>query len=67
MFPNLEGERAKFKIKLADLAEAIGVTIGTMSLKLQGKYPITLDEAIKIKARIGTDMPIEELFSEEVV
>lgn len=67
MFPNLEAERARRNITLADLGEALGVTVGTISLKLNGKYPITFDEAVKIKARIGCDVPLEVLFSEEAV
>lgn len=65
MFPNLKAEMARRDIKLADLAAVLGVTVPTLSTKLNGKYPLTWDEAIKIKRFIGVDIPIEVLFSEE--
>ena len=64
MYPNLKAEMARRNITLAKLAEALGITVGTLSLKLNGKYPITWHEAIKIKEFIGVDMPIEILFEE---
>lgn len=67
MYPNLEAERARRNVTLAKLAEALDLTVPTVSLKLNGKYPITMDEARKIKECIGTDLPLEELFSEEVL
>lgn len=67
MYPNVKAEMARRDITLAKMAEALGVTIGTLSLKLNGKYPITWDEAVKIKGFLGVDMPIENLFSEEAL
>lgn len=64
MYKNVNAERARKGITLEDLAEALGLTIGTVSQKLNGKYPITLDEAKIIKERLGVDMPLEELFEE---
>lgn len=65
MYPNLKGEMAKYDKTLEDLARATGRTVSTMSLKLSGKYGISLTEAIAIKEAIGTKMPLEELFSKE--
>ena len=64
MYKNVNAERARRGITLEDLAEALGLTISTVSQKLNGKYPITLDEAKIIKGRLGVDMPLEELFEE---
>lgn len=65
MYPNLKAELARRDITLAKLAEELGITVPTLSLKLNGKYPLTWDEAVKIKRFIGVDIPIETLFSEE--
>ena len=67
MYPNLNAERARKGITLDTLADALGVTVGTVSLKLSGKAPITVAEAKVIKATIGVDMPLDELFSEEAI
>ena len=65
MFPNLDAERARKKITLEMLAEELGLAVSTVSQKLKGKYPITLDEAKKIKNILGVDIPLEELFEED--
>lgn len=64
MFPNLEAEKARKKITLEMLAEGLGLAISTVSGKLNGKYPITLDEAKKIKSILDVDIPLEILFEE---
>lgn len=64
MYPNLRAEMARKNITLADLADSVGVTVSTISQKLNGKFPITLKEAKAIKERIGVDLPLEELFEE---
>lgn len=67
MYPNLKAEMARKGVTLSVLADYLGITIGTLSLKLNGKYPITWDEAIKIKKFLGVDISLEVLFSEEAV
>ncbi len=49
------------------LATAIGVRPYTMSLKLKGKAPITLDEATKIRDTINKELSLEYLFETEAV
>lgn len=65
MFPNLDAELARKKITRATLAERIHKTPTTLSLKLNGKAPITLSECIEIKEAIGTDCTLDYLFSTE--
>ena len=67
MYPNLRAEMARNKITQGDLSEALGWAPSTASLKVNGKAPITLDEAKVIKAIVKTNLPIEELFEEEAV
>ena len=64
MYRNVKAELARQGLKLEDLAEALNLTIGTVSMKLNGKYPITFREAVRIKAILGVDTPLEELFKE---
>ena len=65
MYSNLRAEIARKNIPLATLAEAVGCTIPTMSLKISDKAPISFEEAVAIKKCIGIDMPLEELFARE--
>lgn len=64
MYPNLRAELSRKKITLEKLGKALGLAISTVSQKLNGKYPITLDEAKKIKSLLDVDIPIETLFEE---
>jgi len=62
MYRNLEAELARQGITKTKVAQELGITLGTLSLKLSGKYKITLPEAIKIKKILNVDLPIELLF-----
>lgn len=64
MFPNVRAEMGRKNITLEILSKEVGCTIGTLSLKLNGKYPITLNEAKTIKKVLGVALPLEELFEE---
>lgn len=66
MFPNLDAEMARHRVSQGTLATAIGVTPSTMSLKLKGKAPITLSEAVKIRDTIDKELSLEYLFETEV-
>lgn len=63
MFRNLEAELARCNLTKRELASKLGCTPSTLSLKLNGKAPLSLKEAAKIKSIIGVDMPLEELFA----
>lgn len=65
MYRNLEAELARSGLTKQKLAQGIGCTPSTLSMKLSGKAPITLAEAAQIKLIINVDMPIEELFAIE--
>lgn len=66
MYRNLEAELARKGITKTKVARELGLTLGTLSLKLNGKSHLTLDEAMKIKKILKVDMPIEELFRRNV-
>lgn len=63
MYPNLEAEIARLKVKKNKLAAMIGVTPTTLSLKLNGKYSLSLNECIAIKSALGINKTIEYLFA----
>lgn len=65
MFPNLDAEMARKRITRASLAEKLHKTPTTLSLKLNGKAPITLSECMEIKEALETDCSIEYLFATE--
>lgn len=65
MYPNVEAEIARKRTTKTELARQMGITLGTLSLKLSGKSDITFPEAMKIKNLLKVDMPIEKLFKEE--
>ena len=52
-------------ITIAEFAEKLGISKSALFNKLHGEAPFTLEEALKIKAILGTDEPIERLFAHE--
>lgn len=65
MFSNLDAEMARKKMTRASLAKKMHKSPTTLSLKLNGKAPITLTECIEIKNAIGTEYTIDYLFATE--
>jgi hypothetical protein len=65
-YPNLKAEIARKGLTLVKILEdgRIKCTKGTLSLKINGKYPFTFAEAVALKAIIGSELPLEELFQE---
>lgn len=63
MFHNLDIEMTKAKIKQYELAEKLGITPTTLSLKLNGKSRLSLKECIVIKRAIKSELSIECLFA----
>lgn len=63
MFPNLDAEMARKKITRTALAERIHKTPTTLSLKLNGKAPLTLAECIEIKNEVNPDCSVDYLFA----
>jgi len=63
LFPNLDAELARRNIKRSDVAKDLfnGRT-ATVSDKLNGKYPLLLEEAIKIRNHYFSDLELGYLF-----
>lgn len=62
MYPNVRAEMARQGLSVADIADALNISLSTMYGKLKGEYPITLIEAKAIKKVVKSEDPIEKLF-----
>lgn len=67
IYPNLDYWMWKTGVRACALARALDITHSTMSRKLHGKGGLYLEEAIKIREALGVDIPLEKLFSREVM
>lgn len=70
MYPNFNAEYSRRNFTLEKLSKEMEKrgyrrTPGTLSQKLNGKFPITLNEAKALKSIVAPDIPLEVLFSEE--
>lgn len=66
----MRAEIARKNLRLEDIVakmkkKGFNLSVSMLSQKLNGKYPLYLDEAKALKAIVETDIPIEVLFSEE--
>ncbi len=62
MYPNLRAEIARKGVTATAIADALGITKGTLSQKMQGKSAFTVPEAKAIKKLLDADVTIDELF-----
>ena len=72
MYPNLRAEITRLNLTMAEVVEGIfhesGVQISVthFSLKMNGKYPFTLDEAFAIKKFLKTKLSLDVLFQQKL-
>ena len=66
MYLNIKAELARQNLSVVDLSYKTGIRYQTLVDKLNGKYPMTLDEAKNIKVALGVDLSMEELFARSV-
>lgn len=62
MYRNAKAEMVRAGFNITTLAEEMKNTVATWSDKLNGKRPITLNEAVRFKEIVKSDLPLEELF-----
>lgn len=62
MYPILKKELKEQGKTIVDLSKLTGIKYLTLWHKVKGDYPLTLDEAKKIKKALSVDVPLEELF-----
>lgn len=66
MYANVKAELARKNMTMVDLSNKTGIRYQTLADKIRGGSNLTVDEAMRIKEALGVDMPIEELFSDQV-
>ena len=64
MYLNAKAEMIRRGLRLEDVAKLMGMSISTLSMKLNGKYQFTFKEAIRFKEIVQSDLPLEVLFEE---
>lgn len=62
MYLNVKAELARKNMSMVDLSNMTGIRYQTLVDKVNGKFSINVEEAKKIKAALGVDMPLEDLF-----
>ena len=66
IFINLEAELLRAKLTKTELAAMIGISIGSMSSKFNGKTEFNLNEMLSIKkileTRTGQTLKLDDLF-----
>ena len=65
MYPNLDAEMARRKIKRQTLAKELRITPSTLSFKLNGKAVLTLAECIEIRNAVDPGLSIDYLFASD--
>lgn len=63
VYPVLEAEMAKRKVKRLQLAQVIGVSYKTLYNKLNGYAPFTWNEVAAIRKAFFADMTSDQLFA----
>lgn len=64
MYSNVKAELARRSMTVVDLSNKTGIRYQTLVDKINGKYPLTFDEAKTIKSALDVDLPLEELFEQ---
>lgn len=63
LYPNLNAEMARYRIKRKDIADKFyNGRVATVSERLNGKYPMDIDEAIAIRDEFFPNLTIDYLF-----
>lgn len=62
VYPNIEKERALEGYSCVELAKLMGIGYQVLSLKLYGKTEFSLNQALKLKEVLKSELSIEELF-----
>lgn len=66
MFRNVDAELKKVGLNRGQLAKKMKIRPSTMSLKLNEKTIVTLNEAKTIKKILKSKLPLEELFESDI-
>lgn len=64
MYSNVKAELARKNMTMVNLSNSTGIRYQTLVDKVNGKFPITVEEAKKIKSALAVDIPLDELFEQ---
>lgn len=64
MYGNVKAELARKSLSVVDLSNKTGIRYQTLVDKINGKYPVTLEEAKTIKSALEVEIPLEDLFEQ---
>ena len=67
MYLNVKAELARKSMTVIELSKLTGIRYQSLTDKINGKSPLTLDEAKRIKTALGVDISLEELFEKSVL
>lgn len=67
MYNNVKAELARKNMTMVDLSNKTGIRYQTLADKIRGDSILTVEEALKIKKALDVDIPLEELFSDQVM
>lgn len=62
MYRRAKAEIIRVGLTLEPIAREMGITVATLSQKLNEKYPMTVNEAREFKRIIKSSLSLEELF-----
>jgi lambda repressor-like predicted transcriptional regulator len=65
MYANVKAELARKNLSVVDLSNKTGIRYQSLANKINGKAPLSFEEACSIKSALGVDIPLESLFAEE--
>lgn len=63
---NIDKARKDKGVTLVDMADCLGVRYQTISDKIQGKYPFTFEETVKLHDKFFSEYDLVYLFSKAV-
>ena len=62
MYANVKAEMARKNMTAIELSKKTGIRYQSLANKINGKAPVSLDEAKTIKTALEVDIPLDELF-----
>ena len=64
IFQTAQARMMQLGLKRSEVARAMDISCGSLRNKMSGKTPFTLPEALRMKAVLGLDTGVEELFAD---
>ena len=62
MYANVKAEMARKNMTAIELSKKTGIRYQSLANKINGKAPVSLDEAKTIKTALDVDIPLDVLF-----